>query len=533
MWASAQTYVPLALGGLNQDIIAEAATALKHTSTSVDTNGQISTVLFSNAFPHPTTQVGLPDNGLLSATAGSASFTYQLAAFTGNNALVTPVGQKATVTLTTPTALANLSLLVFSTEQSKKAVYTLTFDDGSNSVLPAAVVDDWYSSATARIGGYGRVVRNNDSNFTAQTGQKYFGNELALTCAEQKKKLTSITVDAQALTPSNTTGNVVLLAASGVAADVDPGTISGATTLEIAKSTSLSNPTPGGSWTSSDTAIATVDATTGKVTAVAPGAVTITYKLPGSCSTPATHNITIKAAQPPVTAVAQPDSGSVRTGTGGTAVVNVAANDTVNGAAATLGAGGNATVATSGAWPAGITLDPATGGVNVAATVGAGNYSMTYQLCDRLTPPHCTTAQVTVTVSSVVAQPDTGAVTVGAASTAVANIAANDSINGAPATLGAGGNATVAANGTWPAGITLDPATGAVNVAATVAAGTYTMNYQLCDRSTPPVCVQSMITAQASLAAGLIGVPTLGQWALLCLGLMMAGLSWREHRRHG
>ena len=227
--------------------------------------------------------------------------------------------------------------------------------------------------------------------------------------------------------------------------------------------------------------------------------------------------------------VAQPDSGSVRTGTGGTAVVNVAANDTVSGAAATLGAGGNATVATSGAWPAGITLDPATGAVNVAATVGAGNYSMTYQLCDRLTPPHCTTAQVTVTVSSVVAQPDTGAVTVGAASTAVANIAANDSINGAPATLGAGGNATVAASGTWPAGITLDPATGAVNVAATVAAGTYTMNYQLCDRSTPPVCVQSMITVQASL--GLIGVPTLGQWALLCLGLMMAGLSWREHRR--
>ena len=227
--------------------------------------------------------------------------------------------------------------------------------------------------------------------------------------------------------------------------------------------------------------------------------------------------------------VAQPDSGSVRTGTGGTAVVNVAANDTVSGAAATLGAGGNATVATSGAWPAGITLDPATGAVNVAATVGAGNYSMTYQLCDRLTPPHCTTAQVTVTVSSVVAQPDTGAVTVGTAGTAVANIAANDSINGAPATLGAGGNATVAASGTWPAGITLDPATGAVNVAATVAAGTYTMNYQLCDRSTPPVCVQSMITVQAS--SGLIGVPTLGQWALLWLGLMMAGLGWREHRR--
>ena len=96
--------------------------------------------------------------------------------------------------------------------------------------------------------------------------------------------------------PNNPTGNVVLLAASGVAADVDAGAISGASTLEVAQSAGLSNPIPGGSWTSSDTAIATVDATTGKVTAVSPGSVTITYTLPGLCSTPATHNITINAA---------------------------------------------------------------------------------------------------------------------------------------------------------------------------------------------------------------------------------------------
>ena len=296
MLATAQTYTPLALGGLNQDIIAEATTALAHTTTSADANGSIPTVLFSNSFTHPVTQVGLPDNGLLSATAGSASFTYQLAPFTGNNALVTPIGQTGMVTLTAPTALANLSLLVFATEQSKNAVYTLTFDDGSTVVQPATVVGDWYSSAAARISGYGRVVRKNDTNFTLQTNQKYFGNELALTCAEQKKKLSSITLQAQALTPGNTTGNVVLLAASGVAADVDAGAISGASTLEVAKSTSLSDPTPGGSWTSSDTAIATVDATTGVVSAVAPGFVTITYTLPGPCSTPATHNITIQAA---------------------------------------------------------------------------------------------------------------------------------------------------------------------------------------------------------------------------------------------
>ena len=296
MWATAQTYTPLALVGLNQDIIAEATTAMAHTSTSADSNGAIATVLFSDSFPHPGTQVGLPNNGLLSAASGGASFTYQLAAFNGNNALVTPVGQTRTTTLAAPTALSNLSLLVFATEQSKNATYTLTFDDGSTSVQPVTVVNDWYSSAAARISGYGRVVRNNDTNFTVQTNQKYFGNELTLTCAEQKKKLSSITLQAQSITPNNLTGNVVLLAASGVAADVDAGAISGASTLEVAQSAGLSNPIPGGSWTSSDTAIATVDATTGEVTAVSPGSVTITYTLPGLCSTPATHNITINAA---------------------------------------------------------------------------------------------------------------------------------------------------------------------------------------------------------------------------------------------
>ena len=296
MWATAQTYTPLALGGLNQDIIAEATTAMARTSSSADSNGTIPTVLFSDSFPHPSTQVGLPNDGLLSAASGGASFTYQLAAFNGNNTLVTPVGQTTTTTLAAPTALSNLSLLVFATEQSKNATYTLTFDDGSTSVQPVTVVNDWYSSAAARISGYGRVVRNNDTNFTLQTNQKYFGNELTLTCAEQKKKLSSITLQAQSITPNNLTGNVVLLAASGVAADVDAGAISGASTLEVAQSAGLSNPIPGGSWTSSDTAIATVDATTGEVTAVSPGSVTITYTLPGLCSTPATHNITINAA---------------------------------------------------------------------------------------------------------------------------------------------------------------------------------------------------------------------------------------------
>ena len=65
-----------------------------------------------------------------------------------------------------------------------------------------------------------------------------------------------------------------------------------------------------------------------------------------------------------------------RIATGGTVFANITSNDIVNGMPATLGATGNATVAVSGVvWPAGITLDPATGKVTVAAGTAPGRWA--------------------------------------------------------------------------------------------------------------------------------------------------------------
>ena len=44
---------------------------------------------------------------------------------------------------------------------------------------------------------------------------------------------------------------------------------------------------------------------------------------------------------------------------------------------ATLGTAGNATVAQSGTWPAGIFLNTTTGAILFAATVAPGNYALT------------------------------------------------------------------------------------------------------------------------------------------------------------
>ncbi|MCB6077278.1 hypothetical protein, partial [Flavobacterium psychrophilum] len=152
---------------------------------------------------------------------------------------------------------------------------------------------------------------------------------------------------------------------------------------------------------------------------------------------------------------------------------------------ATLGVSGNATIATSGVWPSGITLNPATGAINVAVGTIPGVYPVTYQLCDKLTPQTCATIIDQVTVTAVLNPvADSGVTAPSTGGEAIPNVAANDVVNGLPATLGAAGNATVATSGVWPSGITLNPATGAINVAVGTIPGVYPVTYQLCDKLT-------------------------------------------------
>jgi hypothetical protein len=92
------------------------------------------------------------------------------------------------------------------------------------------------------------------------------------------------------------------------------------------------------------------------------------------------------------------DTGFALAGTASKPIVNVAANDTVHGAPATLGKAGNATVAQVGTWPTGITLTSSTGAVSTTASLSVGSYEVQYRLCDRTRPPDCATATDTITV---------------------------------------------------------------------------------------------------------------------------------------
>lgn len=132
--------------------------------------------------------------------------------------------------------------------------------------------------------------------------------------------------------------------------------------------------------------------------------------------------------------------------------------------------------------------------------------------------------------------PDSGQSIAGTASAAIGNVAANDGVNGVPGTVGSGGNAVVSPVGNWPSGISLDSATGAVMVAASVPAGSYSMTYQLCDSQSPLACVEvgAQVVVKPGTPPGPGGatpVPTLGEWGAIALSSLLALLGVSRLRR--
>jgi uncharacterized protein YjdB len=82
-------------------------------------------------------------------------------------------------------------------------------------------------------------------------------------------------------------GTVVAYHAVNVYATTPTGTIYGTLSTTIGGTSSLYDVISGGTWSSSNPAVATINATTGIVTGVSTGTTTITYSVSGGCSGPA------------------------------------------------------------------------------------------------------------------------------------------------------------------------------------------------------------------------------------------------------
>ena len=210
---------------------------------------------------------------------------------------------------------------------------------------------------------------------------------------------------------------------------------------------------------------------------------TLPATVPPTCST-ATATVVVGSVIIPVTEIGSAVAGTAKPD----AIVNIRSNDTVNGLPATPLNSDVSIDTTSPALPVGMALNPATGAISTTTATPPGVYTIIYKLCDKV-GPNCATMVDTVTVGAdILPVTDSGSAFAGNPSTPIANVAANDKVNGVQASLGASGNATVAQVGTWPTGITLDPVTGAIKNDATVVAGVYDIVYKLCDKNTPVNC---------------------------------------------
>ena len=183
------------------------------------------------------------------------------------------------------------------------------------------------------------------------------------------------------------------------------------------------------------------------------------------------------------------DGGIVASPAGGTAVANVLANDWNGGVRATLG---NVILAQSSSSNPGIALNVATGSVDAAPGTPAGGYQLVYMICDAANTTDCATATVSVVVRpyAIVAANDVGAASPATGGVAISSVLTNDTLGGASAA----GKVSLRLLSAPLGGITLDTASGAVNVAAGTALGTSSVSYEICELANPGNCARATAT---------------------------------------
>ena len=216
----AQTYSPIVITGFNQDVIAETGTSsLTTTTMALDGITVSNKVMYSNAFKiaNGFGGGGVVDNG----TIVNGTSTYQLAAYSANNALLLPRSQSGDLTLPTPAKYAALRLLAFSTEASSQINVTLFFTDGTSlQVLTNYTIGDWFNGTTNLVlSGFGRCTRGTPASGADafSTNPRLYYIDLPVSCANRQKNLLKISITNATTAGSNAPyPNAVFFALSGV-----------------------------------------------------------------------------------------------------------------------------------------------------------------------------------------------------------------------------------------------------------------------------------------------------------------------------
>ena len=217
----AQTFTPVTVTGFNHDVVAEAGTS-SLTTTTISMDGPVASnkVIYTSTFKtlNGFGGGGLPDNGtIVNATAG----TYQMAAYTGNNALLLQRTQSGDLTLATPSKYTKIRVLALSTEGSSLINAKLTFTDGSTTnALTNYTLGDWFNNTTNLVlSGVGRCTRATPATGAGDypTNPRLYYVEIALSCTDRQKTLQKVTFTNVTTAGNNAPyPNAIFFAVSGI-----------------------------------------------------------------------------------------------------------------------------------------------------------------------------------------------------------------------------------------------------------------------------------------------------------------------------
>jgi YVTN family beta-propeller protein len=178
--------------------------------------------------------------------------------------------------------------------------------------------------------------------------------------------------------------------------------------------------------------------------------------------------------------------------TGGTVIASVLTNDRLGGAPVTLAHVG---LSQQSSTDAHITLDVNDGSVDVAPGAPLGGHSLVYRICERASPLNCDEAAAAVTVRApYVIDAVNDSATARPGTVAIVSVLSNDTLNGAPPTAA---TVRVSLVSSTHAGVTLNPANGAVSVAPGTTLGTHALVYRICEIADPSNCDEA--TASVSV----------------------------------
>ncbi len=278
---------------------------------------------------------------------------------------------------------------------------------------------------------------------------------------------------------SYTKSGVVVTAVVTVNPLPNAGTISGTATVCTSHTTLLSNATAGGAWSSTATAIATVN-TTGTVYAVAAGNATISYTLTNGCGT--------RAATKVVTVSALPVAGSIT----GTATVCAGHTTTLSDAAG------------SGVWSSTITGIATINTSGKVTAVAAGTTIISYT---KTSTCGAVAATVVVTVSA-------------------APVAAT--ISGASAVCVAATTALLASagGGVWSSSATSNAVVGATGIVTGVSTGTTNIKYTIANTCGSTVTTKAVTVNGLPSAGSVSGTAKACPGATATLTASVSGGAW-------